>query len=124
MGDVFEAHLDSVAAIDFTTTEVWTLRGRLSTFILVVMNLKTRRIEIAGVTGAYRAWVRQMGRNLTDGQDGFLSNHSHILIDRDTKFLLFCDFLKANTEIDPGSAATAKSQLQCPYRAFYAEPKI
>ena len=97
-----KAHWDSVAAIDFTTTEVWTLRGLVTTFILVVMNLKTRRIEIAGVTAhPGSAWVRQMGRNLTDAQDGFLLNHSHILIDRDTKFAPLRDFLKTNTEIDP-----------------------
>lgn len=45
-----KAHWDSVAAIDFTTTEVWTLQSLMTVFMLVVINLKTRRIEIAGVT--------------------------------------------------------------------------
>jgi len=97
-----KAHADTLAAIDFTTTEVWTLQGLVTTFILVVMNLKTRRIEIAGVTAhPDSAWVQQVGRKLTDALDGFLLNHSHILIDRDTKFVPFRDYLKAHTEIDP-----------------------
>jgi putative transposase len=97
-----KAHWDSVAAIDFTTTEIWTLQGLVTTFILVVMNIRTRRIQIAGVTAHLdSAWVQHMGRNLTDAQDGFLLNHSHILIDRDTKFAPFRAYLKAHTKIDP-----------------------
>ena len=76
--------------------------GLLTTFILVVMSLKTRRIEIAGVTTQPdSAWVRQLARNLTNSHDGFLKTHSHILIDRDTKFSPFRDFVDTNTEIDP-----------------------
>ena len=44
---------------------------------------------------------QQVGRNHTDAQDSFLLNPSHILIDRDTKFVPFRDYLKAHTEIDP-----------------------
>jgi putative transposase len=33
--------------------------------------------------------------------DGFLRKHSHILVDRDTKFSPLRDFLKTNTEIEP-----------------------
>ena len=47
---MLKAHWNSVAANGFTTTDVWTLRGLVTTFIFVVMNLKTRRIELAGVT--------------------------------------------------------------------------
>jgi hypothetical protein len=51
------------------------------------MRLKTRHVEIAGVTANPDGnWVRQMARNLT-GYDGFLLGASYLLIDRDTKFL-------------------------------------
>ena len=101
-GTFLKAHAETLAAIDFTTTEVWTLQGLVTTFILVVMNLKTRRVQIAGVTAhPDSAWVQQVGRNLTDAEDGFLLNHSHILIDRDTKFIPFRDYLKVHTEIEP-----------------------
>lgn len=96
-----KAHWDSLAAVDFTTTEVWTQHGLVTFFVLVVMQLKTRRVEIAGVTASPdSAWVRQMARNLTDSQDGFLRNSTHILVDRDTKFSPLREFLETCTEIE------------------------
>ncbi len=101
-GTFLKAHWDSLAAIDFTTTEVWTVHELVTMFALVVMELKTRRIEIAGVTAnPGSAWVRQMARNLTDSQDGFLKNSTHILVDRDTNFLLLREFLETSTDIEP-----------------------
>jgi putative transposase len=101
-GTFLKAHWDSLAAVDFTTTEVWTVHGLVTMFVLVVMELKTRRVEIAGITAhPDSAWVRQMGRNLTDPHDGFLRNASHILVDRDTKFLPLRHFLETSTEIEP-----------------------
>jgi hypothetical protein len=32
-------------------------------------------------------WARQMARNLTDHDEGFLKDASHLIVDRDTKFL-------------------------------------
>ena len=101
-GTFLKAHWDSLAAIDFTTTEVWTVHGLVTMFVLVVMELKTRRIEIAGVTAnPDSAWVQQMARNLTDLQDGLLKNSTHIFIDRDTKFLPLREFLETSTDIEP-----------------------
>jgi hypothetical protein len=45
-----KAHWDSIAAIDFTTVEVWTRHGLTTFYILVAMRLKTRHVEIAGLT--------------------------------------------------------------------------
>ncbi len=59
-------------------------------YILIVMRLSTRRVEIAGVTPSPDgAWMQQMGRNLTDCYDGFLNDAKYILLDRDTKFVPF-----------------------------------
>ena len=44
------AHWDSIAAVDFTTVEVWTRNGLTTFYILVAIRLKNRRVEIAGVT--------------------------------------------------------------------------
>jgi putative transposase len=67
--------------------EVWTRNGLTTFYILVAMRLKTRRVEIAGVTeNPDGIWVKQMARNLT-GYDGFLLGAGYLLIDRDTKFL-------------------------------------
>jgi len=82
-GTFLKAHWKTLAAIDFTTTEVWTLTGLVTMYILVVMDLKSRRVHVAGTTAKPDgAWVRNMARNLTDDQDGFLKDHTHILVDR------------------------------------------
>ncbi len=51
------------------------------------MRLKTRYVQIAGVTmvpdGAY---MQQVASNLTDVSDGFLSNSRYLIMDRDTKY--------------------------------------
>ncbi len=101
-GTFLKAHWETLAAIDFTTTEVWTPHGLVTFFVLVVMQLKTRRVEISGVTASPdSAWVRQIARNLTDPQDGFLRASTHVLVDRDTKFSPLCEFLETCTEIKP-----------------------
>ena len=82
------AHWDSIAAADFTTVEVWTRSGLVTFYVLVVMHLKTRRIEIAGATPHPNSeWMQQVGRNLTDCVDGFFRSSTHVILDRDTKHL-------------------------------------
>jgi putative transposase len=82
-----KAHWDVLSAADFTSVEVWTGKGLVTFYVLVVMKLSTRRIEIAGVTtNPDGAWVQQVGRNLTDYDDGFLKDTKYLLLDRDTKF--------------------------------------
>ena len=76
-----------MAATDFFTVEVWTLRGLVTYYVLFVMRLKTRSVHIAGVTTAPNgAYIKQVARNLTDVSDGFLSNSRYLIMDRDTKY--------------------------------------
>ena len=83
-----KAHWDSISAADFTTVEVWTRSGLVTFYILVVMHLKTRRIEIVGATSHPNSeWMQQVGRNLTDCADGFFRLSTHVILDRDTKHL-------------------------------------
>ena len=42
-------------------------------------------------------WVKQVCRSLTDCEDGFLKDASHLIVDRDTSFIAMRDFLKQNT---------------------------
>ena len=91
------AHWDSIAAADFTTVEVWTRPGLVTFYILVVMHLKTRRIEIAGATPHPSSeWMQQLGRNLTDCVDGFFRSSTHVILDRDTKHLPLRQILKSS----------------------------
>jgi len=45
-----KAHWPSMAAIDFTTVQVWTKGGLGTYYVLFVMDLATRRVTCAGIT--------------------------------------------------------------------------
>jgi hypothetical protein len=80
-----KAHWDVLAAIDFTTVEVWTKGGLVTYYVLFVMELKSRRVHFAGcTTSSNEAWMKQIARNISI--DGFLDGCRYLLMDRDTKF--------------------------------------
>lgn len=55
--------------------------------MLFVIDLKTRRIEIAGITSSPNgAWMNQIARNLIDCDDGFLLGSRYLIHDRDPLF--------------------------------------
>ena len=61
-----KAHWDVLAAIDFTTIEVWTSHGLITFYLLFAIHLKTRRVTFAGCTvSPDGAWMKQIARNLT-----------------------------------------------------------
>ena len=45
-----KAHWDMLAAIDFTTIEVWTKGGLVTCYVLFVMEVATHRVHFAGCT--------------------------------------------------------------------------
>jgi len=62
-----KAHLGELAAADF-----------------FVIDIETRRVEIAGITNQpCEAWIMQIARNLTDAEDGFLRGIRYLILDRD-----------------------------------------
>ncbi|HET6879352.1 MAG TPA: integrase core domain-containing protein [Pirellulales bacterium] len=80
------AHWDVLAAVDFTTVEVWTTRGLMTYYLLFVMHLATRRVQFAGCTpNPDGPWIKVVAKELT-AFDGFLSGKKYLLMDRDTKF--------------------------------------
>jgi putative transposase len=83
-----KAHWDQLAAIDFTTVEVWTKGGLVTYYLLFAMRLATRKVCFLGCTpNPVSSWMAQMARNLTDAFDGFLrAPVRYVLLDRDTKF--------------------------------------
>jgi transposase len=85
--DFIQAHWEVLAAIDFTTIEVWTKSGLITFYLRFVMELSTRRVQFAGCTSnPNEEWILQVGRNLTDSEDGFLKGKRYLLMDRDTKY--------------------------------------
>jgi len=82
-----KSHWDVPGAIDFTTIEVWTMGGLVTFSLLFVMEVATRRVHFAGCTpNPDESWMMQIGRNLTDAEDGFFGGKRYVLMDRDAKF--------------------------------------
>ena len=91
-------HWEVLAATDFFTVEVVTWHGLVTYYVLVVMELATRRVQVAGITPhPTAAFVQQCARQLTDPFDGFLLGKRYLIHDRDTKFTqVFDELLKAS----------------------------
>jgi putative transposase len=82
-----KAHWDVLASIDFTTVEVWTKGGLVTYYLLFVMELKTRRVYLAACTTSLGDdFMKQIARNLTDCNDGFLTEMKYLIMDRDSNF--------------------------------------
>jgi transposase InsO family protein len=96
------AHWDSLAAADFFTVEVMTLRGLVRYVVLFVMKLKTRRVEIAGITSQPdETWMMQIARNLTVAGNGFLRGIQHIILDRDPLYTVAFRRLLRDSGVSP-----------------------
>jgi len=82
-----KAQWSGIAAIDFTTVEVWAVGGLVTYYVTFVMELATRRVTCAGITShPGGAWMEQAARNLTDVMSGFLNGKRFLIMDRDTLF--------------------------------------
>ena len=81
------AHAHLIAAADFFTTEVWTVRGLVRYFTLFFEDVATRRVHIAGTTtNPTSSWMEQIARNVTDCETGFLRQKRFLILDRDAVF--------------------------------------
>ena len=81
------AHWGVIAATDFFSVEVLTRRGLVRCFVLFVIDLETRRVEIAGIAQQPDGeWMKQIARNLTDADEGFLKGARYLIHDRDPLF--------------------------------------
>jgi putative transposase len=81
------AHWGAIAGADFFTSEVWTPRGLVTYYTLFVLDLRSRRVHVAGSTPTPDAWfMAQVARRLTDAVDGFLAGHRILICDRDSKW--------------------------------------
>jgi transposase InsO family protein len=62
------------------------------------MRLKTRTVEIAGITSQPSGrWMTQVARNLTDADDGFLRGMEYLMLDRDPLYTAaFRDLLRGS----------------------------
>ena len=81
------AHMDVLVATDFFTTEVWTLGGLVTFYVLFFIELSTRRVHVAGITpNPDERWMMQIARNETMLDLGFLEGKRYLIHDRDSKY--------------------------------------
>ena len=67
-------HREVIVAADFFTIEAWTRKGLTRLLVLFLIDLSSRRVEIAGVAReANGLWMSQVARNLSDAAEGFLT---------------------------------------------------
>jgi putative transposase len=95
-------HWDVLAATDFFTVEVATWHGLVTYYVLVVMELSTRRVHMAGITPhPTDAFMTQCARQLTDPFEGFLLDKRYLLHDRDEKFVHGFDRMLRTSGVEP-----------------------
>ena len=110
-------HWELIVAADFFTVEVWTRRGLQRFTILFFIELSTRRVEIAGIARtANGLWMSQIGRNLTDAEDGLLQGKRYLIHDRDPLFTT--EFL---TMLSASGVASVKLPARSPNLNAHAE---
>lgn len=85
--EFIKSHLDVLVATDFFTTEVWTWCGLVTDYILFFLHVGSRRVHIAGVTRhPNESWMKQIARNETMDEWGFLKPGQYLIHDRDGKY--------------------------------------
>ena len=72
-----------IVAADFFTIEAWTRQGLTRFLVLFLIDLSSRRVEIAGVAREVNGLgMSQVARNLSDAAEGFLIGKRYLIHDR------------------------------------------
>src|SRR6266513_2268186 len=83
----FRSHWDVLVGMDFFTTEVLTLKGLTTYYVLFFIHLESRQVKLAGFTPyPDQEWMEQQARNMTMEEWGSLRGCRYLLHDRDAKF--------------------------------------
>jgi len=115
--DFIRTHRDVLVGMDFFTTEVLTLQGLLTYYVLFFIHLETRRVSRVGLTPyPDQEWMEQQARNLTMEEWGWLRGCRYLLHDRDTKF---CESFREL--IESGSVNPIRLPARSPNLNSYAE---
>ncbi len=76
--------MDVLAATDFFTTEVWTLRGLVRYHIHFVIDMATRKVKVTHISCQWCGKVmEQVARQMVDAIDGPLLTKRYLIMDRD-----------------------------------------
>jgi hypothetical protein len=110
-------HWEVLAAPDFFTIEVATWDSLVMYYVLVVLGLATRRVQIAGIPShPTAAFMQQCARQMPEAFEGFLLDKHFLLHDRDTTLTQACEALRKASRIEP-----VFLPLRSPHRNAYSE---
>ena len=112
-----KVHLESMSACVLFSVEAWTPTGLKRFMVYFVIDIASRRVQIAGIDQApNEEWMLQMARNLTDPEHGFLKDKRFMIHDRDP---LFTAQLKKTMKA--GGIRTLKMPKQSPNLNAFSE---
>ena len=111
-----QAHWEGLAACDLFTVEVLTLAGLRRYLVFFVIELRSRRVTIAGIhPQPGGAWMEQQARNLTDPVDGCLRRARQLIHDPRSPLYagLWRDPGERRCSADSAAAEESQSQRLC-----------
>ena len=119
-----KSHWDVLAAIDFTTVEVWTTGGLVTYYLLFVMDLATRRVHLAACTPSLGdVFMAQIARNLTDPFEGFVRDKQYVLMDRDANLSSTFRRILKQADVEPVRLPPRSPNLNCHVERFHLSLK-
>jgi transposase InsO family protein len=96
---------------------VVTVTGLVRYFVLFAIDVRSRRVQIAGLTQHLSsAWMAQIARNLTDSGDGSLRDARYLIHDRDSMFTR-----QATAILKAAGVQTVRLPARSPNLNAYAE---
>ena len=105
--------------------EVWTKGGLVPFYMLFLMELKTRRVHFAGCTSnPHEAWIKQIARELTNFENGFLVGKRYLLMDGDSKFCPGFKGLLESSGVTPVKLSPRSPNLNSDLERFFGSLKF
>ena len=117
--EFLRSHWESLAAIDFFTTEIYTWAGLTRYYVLVCIDYSTRKVSIVGISRQPNGvWMRQMAKNLTDPFSGFLKDKKYLIHDRDPLFTKEFRSILRDSGVKPIRTLPMAPHLNCIVERF------
>jgi len=112
-----QMHMDTLIACDFFTKEIWTLRGRVTVYVFFFIELRTRRVHLAGMTRyPKRDWVERRAMETLGIMNSSGFEPHYLIRDRDCKFSEEFDGIMTDRGIE-----VRKTPVKNPSCNIYAE---